>query len=536
MRKQFYFPVLFCLLLSTFLLSVDATEISNEDNLWKYQNQKYREATQAAIAATNARILESQVETYYTLNAQEINKGKRMLLGSVIKAAATVVVTYVSGGSTVTVTVLTSMEPLLKMFDLYGSINTRSDLESAYESALSNLRSRVWEASAAIARYRSAWNSYSLVLTSHNSRHHGSGGSPSDSAHEVDSFTKVTLNENLPSFLCPDGSCGLTWDFPSSAREAHYVKCGTKDDPYDRWLKGCRVVYYTCNTNDVARHKPNDCGLEKWVRKNGVWSKSACTSDYRKCTQNSQRHATVLGTNQISLCGPASSSSSANKSGSISPSLGSSSASAGSSYTVNLTTSTPFSSVYWYIKSSGTSGLGSSVETDNGGSSSYSASMTYTFGSSDSGDYIITAYIYDYSDNSTYQVERTVSVDETPNCSDCTSHCSSPCSCTNSGTCNGTVSTPPTPTTPPPEPEPTTVACGGASYTGCSGASSRTEHHVPLCSNGCGNGYWTCSTDAPLHTEEKTCKRSGCSATLTPCKNGPSACVRPGHPDNWHWL
>ena len=106
------------MLLSTFLLSVDATEISNEDNLWKYQNQKYREATQAAIAATNARILESQVETYYTLNAQEINKGKRMLLGSVIKAAATVVVTYVSGGSTVTVTVLTSMEPLLKMFDL----------------------------------------------------------------------------------------------------------------------------------------------------------------------------------------------------------------------------------------------------------------------------------------------------------------------------------------------------------------------------------------------------------------------------------
>ena len=126
--------------------------------------------------------------------------------------------------------------------------------------------------------------------------------------------------------------------------------------------------------------------------------------------------------------------------------------------------------------------------------------------------------------------------DETPNCPDCTTHCSSPCGCTNSGTCNGAASAPSTPTTPPPEPEPTTVACGGASYTGCPGASSGTEHQVLLCSNGCGNGYWTCSTDAPLHTEEKTCKRSGCSATLTPCKNGPSACVRPGHPDNWHWL
>ena len=29
--------------------------------------------------------------------------------------------------------------------------------------------------------------------------------------------------------------------------------------------------------------------------------------------------------------------------------------------------------------------------------------------------------------------------DNTPNCSDCTSHCSSPCSCSTSGTCNGTV-------------------------------------------------------------------------------------------------
>ncbi len=83
---------------------------------------------------------------------------------------------------------------------------------------------------------------------------------------------------------------------------------------------------------------------------------------------------------------------------------------------------------------------------------------------------------------------------------------------------------------------PTTVACGGAGYTGCSGASSRTAHHVPLCSNGCGNGCWTCSEYAYRHTDSKTCKRSGCGATLTPCQNGPSACVRPGEPDNWHWL
>ena len=76
-----------------------------------------------------------------------------------------------------------------------------------------------------------------------------------------------------------------------------------------------------------------------------------------------------------------------------------------------------------------------------------------------------------------------------------------------------TPSPAPTPTpspapTPTPPPAPTTVACGGASYTGCSGASSRTEHHVPLCSNGCGNGYWTCGQYAYRHTTQNTCRRA----------------------------
>ena len=185
--------------------------------------------------------------------------------------------------------------------------------------------------------------------------------------------------------------------------------------------------------------------------------------------------------------------------------------------------------------------------------------------------------------------------DGTPNCPDCTSDCSSPCGCMNSGTCGGSVvyhacgehltsvsgdhswgaytcgdathvgyrcqessdhktyiasctSTdsngntctnssglyecqPHTHTYPS-----TLVACGGASYTGCSGASSRTAHHVPLCSNGCGNGYWTCDPNASRHTEVKRCKRSGCGASLTKCQNGPKACVRAGKPSNWHWL
>ena len=178
--------------------------------------------------------------------------------------------------------------------------------------------------------------------------------------------------------------------------------------------------------------------------------------------------------------------------------------------------------------------------------------------------------------------------DGTPNCPDCTTHCSPPCSCTNSGTCNGTVSyhacgqhetsvsgdhsygtytcgihsgykcqeshdhktyissctqtdsngntctnssgyyecSQHSHTYPP-----SLVACGGASYTGCSGASSRTEHHVPSCGN-CSNSYWTCSEYAYRHTDVKTCKRSGCGATLTPCQNGPGKCVNGGY----HWL
>ena len=66
-----------------------------------------------------------------------------------------------------------------------------------------------------------------------------------------------------------------------------------------------------------------------------------------------------------------------NESGSISASSGSSSVSAGDSYTVGLTTTTAFSSVYWYVAGPGDSGLGSHVETDTGGSSSTTESFTY---------------------------------------------------------------------------------------------------------------------------------------------------------------
>ena len=126
--------------------------------------------------------------------------------------------------------------------------------------------------------------------------------------------------------------------------------------------------------------------------------------------------------------------------------------------------------------------------------------------------------------------------DNTPNCPDCTSDCSSPCSCTNSGTCGGTV----VDNTPdcshctdgcsacPPQ----MVACGGASYTGCSGASSRTEHRVESCSN-CNNSYWTCSQYAYRHTDEATCRRPGCGVTFYRCNNG--TCTSNWGTRSSHW-
>ena len=97
--------------------------------------------------------------------------------------------------------------------------------------------------------------------------------------------------------------------------------------------------------------------------------------------------------------------------------------------------------------------------------------------------------------------------------------------------------TPPTPptTTPPPTPPtttPTTVACGGAAWTGCSGASSRTEHKVPSCSH-CNNSYWTCSQWAYRHTTQKTCRRPGCGVTYYQCQNGTCTSTWGTHASHW---
>ena len=216
------------------------------------------------------------IGSYYDVNVSQINKGKRLTIGSVFSTVTTVSVSYVSGGSTLWASVPSSISTAVQALNLGASINMGTELESAYESAISELSTRIWETSAAIARYKSAWKAYSLVVSSHNSSNHGSDSSPSDPAHEISKDQPPSLNESLPSFSCPDGSCNLTWSSPSSARTAHYARCGTLDDPYDSWLAGCFDVYYTCNSSEKARHKPKDCGLSKWIQTTHGWTETPC--------------------------------------------------------------------------------------------------------------------------------------------------------------------------------------------------------------------------------------------------------------------
>ncbi len=95
----------------------------------------------------------------------------------------------------------------------------------------------------------------------------------------------------------------------------------------------------------------------------------------------------------------------------LSPSDSSYTAEAGDSHTANFSTSSPYSSVYWYVKSpSDTSYYGTDVDTDYGdGSSTKTAQLSYSFPSGVSGDYKITAYVYPASGD-VYEDSYTVSV------------------------------------------------------------------------------------------------------------------------------
>lgn len=86
-------------------------------------------------------------------------------------------------------------------------------------------------------------------------------------------------------------------------------------------------------------------------------------------------------------------------------------AEAGTGHEANFSTTQAYSYVYWYVRSPSETGLGTGVDTDYGDSSSTTtAQLSYSFPSGVSGDYVITAYVYDGDGTTVYETSYTVTV------------------------------------------------------------------------------------------------------------------------------
>ncbi|MXV76410.1 hypothetical protein F4Z99_19330 [Candidatus Poribacteria bacterium] len=430
-----------------FAFSAAADYNQPEQNAKTIQDNKLTESQNKNTLAESARSLMQTIGSVYDQNIKEINRGKRLTLGSVFQGAATVSIAYVSGGSTLYASVPSAISTAVRALGLAGSINASSALESAYESAISELRTRIWETSAAIARYKSAWNAYSSVVTGHNSSNHG-GTYSYASAHSISAYQPPSLNENVPSFWCHDGSCGLSWSSPSMARTVHYARCGTSDDLY-----GCNVVYYTCNSSGKARHQPQDCGLYKWKKTTHGWTETICPGDYRKCTYIARSHSTlVTGVNTTSKCGPGDGS---------------------SPQTVNNNNNNGNSGSTPTMLACGVHSVGTS------GDHSLQASCSSV---DSNGTFCSVTSFYACSDHS-----HEYFVDSTPACSDCATGCSN---CPSSGDGSGGD--------PGGSGSPTCSSCSG-SYDPTD-PDSYTNHQSVTCIGcgasftGCTNDEWSCST------------------------------------------
>ena len=290
-------------------------------------------------------------------------------------------------------------------------------------------------------------------------------------------------------------TCLDTYYFPVDAYWTHRIECGGRNDPNPS-VAGCGNGYYTCKTGSGDTHAVKYCdnyivyypggfslpkrlgkcgaayrdcpGSQSWSGTHGyepVYSYNSgnkYASSYQSQTSSSHRgnrsksSASFHGptkysesirdkideTPNCSTCidGSSNCPNASNHSGgtaSVSPGLapasGSYTASAGDTHTASLSLPSAYSSIYLYVKSPSESGLGTSVSYVSGDGSSTSATLSYTFPSDASGDYVITAYTY-LLDNSIVQPSYTVTVgsgsstdtttDNTPDCSYCTDGCS----------------------------------------------------------------------------------------------------------------
>jgi len=226
------------------------------------------------------------------------------------------------------------------------------------------------------------------------------------------------VDTNVPSFEC-GGKCGATFITPTGD---HWVKCGTADEmeaDAKRRAKasggngirevnaviserqanpslGCGVWYYNCRDEDY--HMIRYCKKKRqYYNDKSKIITETCGDAYRRCTGHSKPSKGIHG---------------GGSSSSLSPSNGLYAASAGDTHEANLNLSSVYTSLYWYVKSPSESGLGTNISTLTGDGSSKTASFSYTFSSSASGDYVITAYTY-LSDGTIVQPNYTVSVTAT---------------------------------------------------------------------------------------------------------------------------
>lgn len=140
---------------------------------------------------------------------------------------------------------------------------------------------------------------------------------------------------------------------------------------------GCGDMYYLCRSSDRDRHKIRRCSKNN---EDG----NRCNVPYRKCNNQRFKHK-YFNTRHSDKGGGLT----------IGPSFGLFNAAPGDSHTAELTALNAYTSVKWFVKRPSQTGIWTLIETDNGDGSSTTASLTYTFPSGVSGDYVITAVYTD---------------------------------------------------------------------------------------------------------------------------------------------
>ncbi len=154
---------------------------------------------------------------------------------------------------------------------------------------------------------------------------------------------------------------------------------------------GCNRAYYTCKKSDTNEHRVRLCSKRKK-------DDFLCNEPYRNCSNSKFQHKYMKTKHSDAAWGFK-----------YGPLLGIYDATPGSSHTAELTTPAAYDWVKWYVASPGESGRGSLIETDNGDGTTTTASMTYTFPQSVTGEYVIMAVVPDETEEDN-EVFYTVSV------------------------------------------------------------------------------------------------------------------------------